>query len=260
MKSGTFATANGEGPPLVLVHGVGLDHTMWNRVVEPLTASHQVIRYDLLGHGRTSDPPGPRVLEDFVAQLLTVLETYQLDRADIAGLSLGGMIALAVAVREPHRVDRLALLNTVFERSPEQLASAKVRLAVAEKQGMSAVADLAVNRWFSPRWQTQHPVATTEVRQRLSRTVPIAYLKAYRVFVTGDSLMPKGAASVIAPTLVMTGELDSGSTPAMSKALAERIPNGCSRALPGLHHIPPIEAPDTFVSALLDFLDSETNS
>ena len=259
MKSDTFATVDGEGPPLVLVHGVGLDHTMWNRVMEPLTVSHQVIRYDLLGHGRTPDPPGPLTLEDFVVQLLAVLETHQLARADVAGLSLGGMIALAAAVREPHHVGRLVLLNTVFERSPEQLASARARLAVAESQGMIAIADLAVNRWFSPRWQAQHPVEIAEVRQILSGTAPAAYLKAYRVFVTGDPLMPEGAASVTATTLTMTGELDPGSTPAMSEALAETIPDGCSRVLPGLHHLPPIEAPDTFACALLDFIDSETN-
>jgi pimeloyl-ACP methyl ester carboxylesterase len=260
VKSDTFATVDGEGPPLVLVHGVGLDHTMWNRVMEPLTASHQVIRYDLLGHGRTPDPPGQRTLDDFVAQLLAVIETHQLARADIAGLSLGGMIALAAAARKPHYVDRLVLLNTVFERSSEQLTSARARLGVAENQGMTAVADLAVNRWFSPRWQAQHPVEIAEVQQGISGTAHAAYLKAYRVFVAGDPLMPEGAASVAATTLAMTGELDPGSTPAMSEALAETIPDGCLRVLPGLHHLPPIEAPDTFACALLDFLDSETNS
>jgi pimeloyl-ACP methyl ester carboxylesterase len=251
---------DGEGPPLVLVHGVGLDHTMWDRVLDSLSAFRRVVRYDLLGHGQTPDPPGPRTLEDFVVQLLAVLDAYRLDRADIAGLSLGGMVALAAAVRHPGRFDRLALLNTVFERSPEQVSSAVRRMAIAESEGMAAVADLAVDRWFSPQWQVEHPAQVDQVRRRLADTDPVGYLKAYRVFIAGDPLMPEGAAAVTAATLAMTGELDSGSTPAMSRALAAAVTGGQVRILAGLHHLPPVEAPSTFASALSDFLDREAIS
>ena len=260
MNSETFVTVDGEGPPLVLVHGVGLDHTMWDRVLDSLGASRRVIRYDLLGHGQTPDPPGPRTLEDFVVQLLTVLDAHRLDRADVAGLSLGGMVALAAAARHPDRFDRLALLNTVFERSPEQVETALRRMAIAESEGMAAVADLAVDRWFSTQWQAEHPAQVDQVRRRLADADPVGYLKAYRVFIAGDPLMPEGATAVTAVTLAMTGELDPGSTPAMSRALATAVTGGQVRILAGLHHLPPVEEPSTFAGALLEFFDREATS
>ena len=260
MNSETFVTVDGEGPPLVLVHGVGLDHTMWDRALDSLSAFRRVIRYDLLGHGQTPDSPGPRTLEDFVVQLLAVLDAHRLDRADVAGLSLGGMVALAAAARQPGRFDRLALLNTVFERSPEQVETALRRMAIAESEGMAAVADLAVDRWFSTQWQAEHPAQVDQVRRRLADTDPVGYLKAYRVFIAGDPLMPEGATAVTAVTLAMTGELDPGSTPAMSRALATAVTGGQVRILAGLHHLPPVEEPSTFASALLEFFDREVTS
>ena len=88
----------------------------------------------------------------------------------------------------------------------------------------------------------------------------MGYLKAYRVFIAGDPLMPEGATAVTATTLAMTGELDSGSTPDMSRALATAVPGGQVRILAGLHHLPPVEAPSTFAGALSEFLDREATS
>ncbi|MDP6867819.1 MAG: alpha/beta hydrolase, partial [Acidimicrobiales bacterium] len=86
-----------------------------------------------------------------------------------------------------------------------------------------------------------------------------AYLKAYRVFVDGDPMMPGAAGAITASTLVMTGELDPGSTPAMSRDIASVVPRGRSRILSGLRHVPPIEAPGECVDALLEFLDEPTS-
>ena len=253
----THVRIDGHGPPLVLVHGVGLDHTMWDSVMDELTVTHRVIRYDLLGHGRSEDPPGPRSIDDFLDQLTGVLAGQGLARPDLAGLSLGGLIAMGFAARHPERVGRLALLNTVFERSAEQLAAIHQRYAAADEGGMTAVADLAVDRWFTPSWRSANPRSEEAVRTRLLANDPPAYLKAYRVFIDGDPIMPAGAREIAAPTLAMTGALDPGSTPAMSHALARVIANGKARILPDLHHIPPIEAPAVFTAALLDFLDQE---
>ena len=247
----------GGGTPLVLLHGVGLDLTMWDGVIDALAADRQVVRFDMLGHGRTLDPSGDRSIGDFVAQLLEVVDALGLGRPDLAGLSMGGMVSLAAAARHPSTFRRVALLNTVFGRTPEQAAGRRERLAAAEAGGMGAVADLAIDRWFTADWQAANPVDTAAVRERLLANDLAAYLKAYRVFVGGDPLMPAAAANVTAPTLAMTGELDSGSTPAMSHALADAVPGGQAVVLAGLHHLPPIEAPGAFLRSFLDFLDQE---
>jgi len=246
---------SGTRPPLVLVHGVGLDHTMWDLVVDDLAVDRLVVRYDLLGHGRSPDPPGARSVDHFVDQCLAVVEAHAGPVPDVAGHSLGGVVALGLAARHPARLGRLALLNTVFDRTPAEVQGARERLALAGAAGLGPVADLAIDRWFDVAWQEAHQDLVASVRARLADNDPDGYLKAYRVFVDGDPLMPAGASLVTAPSLAITGELDPGSTPAMGEALAAAIPGCSARVLPGLHHLPPVEAPAEFVAALLDFLD-----
>ncbi|MBV13971.1 MAG: 3-oxoadipate enol-lactonase [Actinobacteria bacterium] len=257
MRHQPFTRVDGVGPPLVLIHGVGLDHTMWDLVVDRLAEIRTVVRYDISGHGRTPDQPGERSIDDFVDELLCVLQAQGLVRPEVAGISMGGMIALAASARRPDLFDKVALLNTVADRTAGQVAGLRERLAAAESDGMQVVAEMAIDRWFEPDWHAEHPYRVAAVGERLCSTDLVGYLKAYRLFIDGDPLMPKGAARISAPVLAMTGELDVGSTPAMSTALAESVQNGQARILNNLHHLPPIEDPDVFATALIDFLERE---
>ena len=256
----TLGRVAGAGPPLVLIHGVGLDHTMWDPVVEVLAQKHRVLRYDLLGHGSSDDPPGPRRLDDFVVQLLEVLDSYGIDTSDVVGLSLGGLIALMTAARHPNRVRRAVLVSTVFGRSESHLTGLRQRLELAENEGLEPVANLAIKRWFTPQWRASHPAEAESVRQRLLTTDHVGYLKAYRLFAEADDLAAASAPDIEAPTLVLAGERDSGSTPEMAVALADAIPAGEARIMPGVHHLAPIEEPKKFSNTLLEFLNQENPS
>ncbi len=260
LMNSTFSRVDGQGPPLVLIHGVGLDHTMWDLVVEELALQHRVLRYDLWGHGRSNDPPGPRRADDFVGQLLEVLDLHEIGSSDVVGLSLGGLIASMTAARHPNRVRRAVLVSTVFGRSESQLAGVWQRLGIAENEGLEPVADLAVKRWFMPQWRASHPAETESVRQRLLTTDHAGYLKAYRLFADADALAASLAPDIEAPTLVLAGERDTGSTPEMAVALADAIPGGEARTMPGVHHLAPIEEPNLFSNALLEFLNQENPS
>lgn len=244
-------------PVLVLVHGVGLDHTMWDLVVDGLSEHYRIVRYDLLGHGQTIDPPGQRTIEDFVDQLLSVIDSLD-EPPIVAGLSLGGLVAMAAAARYPDRFAAVAALNTVFGATDEMRAAARQRLAITEELGLEPIAALAIDRWFTSDWQTANPAAVDVVRTRLTTTDLDGYLKAYRVFVTGDPLMPEAAADITCPVFAMTGSNDPGSTPAMTEAIAAAVPNGRAKILDGLHHVPPIEDPDRFSNALTEGLFSCT--
>ncbi|MCY3849622.1 MAG: alpha/beta fold hydrolase [Acidimicrobiaceae bacterium] len=254
----TYTRVDGEGPPLVLIHGVGLDHTMWDPVVEALAQQRQVLRYDLLGHGSSEDLPGPRRPEDFVAQFLEALDSHGIETSDVVGLSLGGLIALMVAARHPDRVRRAVLASTVFGRSESQRSGVRKRLDLAEDEGLEPVADLAIKRWFTPGWRESHPAETEAVRQRLLTTDHAGYLKAYRLFVGTDALAATLAPDIQAPTLVLAGERDIGSTPEMALALADAIPRGEAQIMSGVHHLAPVEEPHRFSSAILEFLDQES--
>ncbi len=247
-------------PPLVLVHGVGLDLAMWDLVVPDLAVDRTVVRYDLWGHGHTPDPPGPRSVDDLVDQCRWVLDEvagWTGSLPDLVGLSLGGLVALATAARHPTSIRRLVAMNAVFDRSEADKRGSRGRLALTEADGLAPVAALAVDRWFAPDWQVAHPDRVATVRDRLVGNDLGAYLKAYRLFVDGDPSMPAAAARIAVPTLAMTGELDVGSTPAMSHAIAAAVHDGRSRVLSGLRHLPPIEAPEACLDALRDFLDDD---
>ena len=247
--------------PLVLVHGVGLDLHLWDLVVDSLAVDRQVVRYDLLGHGRSSDPPGPRLIDDFVDQCLDVLAVACTGDPgkrvpDLAGISLGGLITLAVGARHPGAVARLVAMNTVFGRTEEQIEGVRNRLTLTETHGMGRVAELAIDRWFTARWQSAHPDRVEAIDRCIRANDLDSYLKAYRVFADGDPEMPEAASLVTAPTLALTGEFDPGSTPAMSRAIASAVINGHARIFSNLRHLPPIEAPVECVVGLLEFLDT----
>ena len=109
---------SGHGTPLVLLHGVGLDHTLWDDLTPLLEAGFDVLRYDLLGHGAAPGLAGPADVQDFVAQLDAELDQAGWASACVLGYSMGGLIAGAYAAARPHRVTRLVLLSTVFQRTP----------------------------------------------------------------------------------------------------------------------------------------------
>ena len=264
MSGGTHIRLDGEDtgdrPPLVLIHGVGLDHTMWDLVLGELATDRLIVRYDILGHGQSVDLPGPRTVEDLVDQCLGVIDTCGPVPPDVAGLSLGGTVALGLATRYPDRLGYLALCNTVFDRSAAEIHRTRERLLLAEVGGMESVVDLAIDRWFDAGWQARHPDRVDAVRNCLLANNLEAYLKAYRAFVQGDPRMPGEARSVTTHALAITGELDPGSTPAMTHALAEVLEDCRAVILPGLHHIPPIEDPTAFVAALRSFLEEPCTS
>lgn len=250
----------GSGPPVVLVHGVGLDHSMWDLVVPILAVSDRgprlIVRYDMIGHGKSGKADHPPTMGRFVDQLLEVCrQSGQQQAPDVVGLSLGGAIVRAAAVSTPGRFDRVVLANTVFDRSEEQRHGNRQRLDLTMKQGMAPVAELAVARWFTEPWQQENPDRTEMVRQRITTTNLDGYLDAYRVFVDDDPDMADRLSFVANQTLVITGERDSGSTPAMTYEMAALLPNGTAKVLPSTGHLPPIETPDVFTDVLIDFLE-----
>ncbi len=248
---------SGTGPPLLLVHGVGLDHTMWNLVTPTLALDREVIAYDLLGHGRSPDPEGPRTIKHFVDQLGEIVDSLGSRTIDAVGSSLGALIVLHAALEQPARFDHIVLANIVFGRTNSQREAVQSRLRLVEEAGMDQIADLAVGRWFTPQWQLDHPEATDQVRRRLQSTNLQGYLKAYRLFAGSELASHVDMHQLTTPTLVATGELDLASTPAMSTALAARLTHGKAEILPGLHHLPPIEAPRPFAAMIIDFLATE---
>jgi len=250
----TFGAANSETDPVVLIHGVGLDHAMWTAQVAALETHFQVIPYDMLGHGQSAQPPDVRHLIDFVRQLDQLLMNLNVSRAAIVGFSMGGMVAQAYAAAYPEKVAKLFLMNTVFRRSDEQRAGVLGRYEQSAAGEIENLAEAALGRWFSNAFRETDPAAVNAVRRRMLSNDPEGYLKAYKVFATSDEEAAEGLAGVSCPALVMTGAHDTGSTPAMAEGLAAALPDARPLILSGLSHMAPIEGADQVNRALLDFL------
>ena len=250
LLEGTHLRATGAGAPLVLIHGVGIDLEIWEPLVPRLQPGRRLIRYDMRGHGLSVKPPGPYRLEDFVDQLDRLATALELDRFDLAGFSMGGMVAEGFAARFPARVRRLALLHTVHDRSAAERAAITVRLAQVEAGDLESSLAAALERWLTPAYRAAHPDAVAAIEHRMRTNDRAAYLASYRVFAAADAEVLAGIERIRCPTLVLTGEDDVGSTPAMARALAARLPAATLAILPGLRHLSLLEAPEKVADRL----------
>src|SRR5262249_8844697 len=152
--------------------------------------------------------PGPYALHDYVADLGALLDAQSVDRTTLVGFSFGGMIAPAFAVRHPNRVQALAIVSAVAGRTAEQRAAVGRRAEHLASGGASMTVADAVERWFTPEFRARHPEIIERQIQRVLRNDPAGYAAAYRVFAESDVI--EELHKVSCPTLVMTGEHDTG--------------------------------------------------
>lgn len=242
---------------MILIHGLGLDLSMWDRFAELLVPDYTVIRYDLLGHGR-SDPVSDASLEALDTQLLGVLDDAGVDKALLVGLSLGGVIARSFAARHSHRVSALALLNTISRRTPAQKANVLARADQLTAGQVANVTEAAIERWFSDDFQQANKDVVDGIRRRLLSNDPASYLACYRLFATVDEKAASFHPMINAPTIVVTGTDDIGSTPAMAEEIADEISDCRLSILPQLRHLSVIEDPVAVYATLKDFLFDAT--
>ena len=252
--AGTSYLATGEGPPVVLIHGVGLNKELWGGQVVGLAPHYRVIAYDMLGHGASPRPDPDCGLPGYAEQLHELLEHLQLPAAHVIGFSMGGLVARAFALHYPQQLQSLVVLNSVFNRSAEQRAGVIARTSQAAQHGPDANAEAALSRWFSREYQAANPAQIAAIRQTLAGNDPQGYLTTYELFATQDMYRADDLHDIQAPTLIATGELDPGSTPQMARQLAERIPHAQVAVLAEQRHMMPVESPRLVNQVLLDFL------
>ena len=246
-----FHKSEGSGPAVVLVHGVGGDAESWGAVAALLAKRFRVIRLDLSGHGRSHLLTGPVTCEDFVRDVTSVMDELKVDVAHVAGNSLGGQIAMAMALEAPHRVKRIGLLSTVAGRTETERANALARIDVLKEKGIGEIARGNVERWFTDGFRRRHPELVEARIKVLMESDPVSYLHAYTVFATAD--YADRLDRIRAPTLIITGEHDVAGTPRMARLMHERIAGSRLEILPGLRHNLLMEAPDTIAALLGEF-------
>lgn len=259
-RFGTHYAIGGDGPWLVLIHGVGLDQHMWSRQAAALGRFRRVLRYDLIGHGETPPAGDALSLGDFVRQLYELLNLLGIERAEVAGFSMGAMVAQAFALEHPAMLKKLVLVSAVHARSGDARAAVLARLRQVASGGIESAVEASLSRWFTGAFRRGHRREIEKIRKRLAANTREGFLPAYRLFACADTELAGRLAAIRAPTLVVTGEHDSGSTPEMARQLSEAIPGAVLHIVPGVRHMLPVEAASELDVLLAEFLSREEKS
>ena len=216
---------------IVLLHGVGLDHTIWDDVVPLLPGRTHAP--DLPGHaGHRLD--GPVTLADLVPPLS--------EPAHLVGFSLGALVAIRLAADRPELARSLTLVSAVAGRTMDERAAVRERLVLAERD-LPASFEAAIVRWGERFRARVAPV--------LARNDPASYRACYQVFAEADDEVAALYGRLSMPVLAITGADDPGSTPAMTQAIAAAVPDGEAQVVAGARHLLPLEAPDALASAII---------
>ena len=239
---------DGEGEPVVLVHGVGGDASNWDDVVARLRR-FRVVRLDLRGHGRSGPIRGPVSAEDLARDVADVMDAAGVQSAGVAGFSLGGQVAMALALGRPQRVKKLAIISAVSGRTPEEQARARERVEFLRANGVAAIAEANRERWFTDAFRAGHPDKVEARVKQVRDSDEESYLQAFTVFATAD--YADRLHEIRMPALVVTGEHDVAATSRMARLMHMSISGSRLEVVAGLRHSLLIEAPQT-VSRLLD--------
>ena len=239
-SGGTPLWIHGTGPLVLLVHGVLMDHRMWAPQVKALAARYTVCTIDMLGHGRAPDPPGERRLADFVEQVEEAVACLA-DRGApvLGGFSMGGLVAQAYAVQNPEKLRGLMVLNAVYDRSPEESAIVRARSRAMREGGVESAVASAESRWFTQADRTDRAAAVAAIISWMRDGEFGPKAKAHRVFSEGDAEVAGRLAAVHCPALVMTGDGDAGSTPAMARSMGAALRQARVEILDGQRHMMP---------------------
>ena len=252
---GTAYSVAGEGPALVLIHGVGMNRSVWAPQVDALQLCFRVVSYDMLGHGASRLPTASPVLDEYAAQLAALLEHLQIDVAHVVGHSMGSLIALEFALQYPERVASVAALNAVYDRTPTQRAAVMQRAASLEGGALEQPSiDATVARWFDDPVPGHLAQVAELVRSLLETVNPEGYARTYRLFASSDQAHVGRLPQLTVPALFMTGECDPNSSPAMSHSMAAAAPRGRAEIIANERHMMNVTAPAIVNQRLVQFI------
>ena len=240
-----------EGAPwLVLSNSLLTNLSMWDEQVADLKSSYRVLRYDQRGHGGTQATQGPYGFDLLVADVIALIDMLGIRRAHFCGLSMGGMTALFLAQRHPDRFDRIVACDCGPASTPASAQQWKERIEVAAKDGMEALVEPTIGRWFPPEFLATKAPVLDKVRQMI-RSTPIAGFAGCAQALSDYDLRP-GLGSIDRPTLLIVGTKDA--TLAGIRQIKEAVRGAGLVELAGAGHIANVEQPAAFTRAVRDFL------
>lgn len=229
----TAYSVAGDGPFLVMIHGIGARRATFDRMVEGLRDRFTCVSYDLRGHGLTPGTAGFG-LDDLVDDLAELLDRLGIRQAHVAGHSLGGMIGPAFARRHPERVRSLGLWSTAAFRTADDAAAVRGVVAAMRERGIGPVLDTLTARWFTDAFAAARPDVIEWRKQQVVATDPDVFLNVFDIY-AGTEMGP-WLHELAVPTQIITGEHDGGCNPRLNRLIQQAIPGSELEILPDLKH------------------------
>jgi 3-oxoadipate enol-lactonase len=246
------AVRTGQGRDLVVLHSLLADRHAFDPVLPALAANHRVTLFNLPGfHG--SEPTVLPLMDAYVAAIEDGFEEFGIGSdAILLGNGFGGTLALAFALAHPERIAKLVVSDAAAGFPPEGQAQFAGMAAKVGEAGLGAIAEIAAKRVFSPAYLAAHPEKIEERKQVLLGINPKAFLAACKILQEAD-LTPL-LIRLKVPTLVVCGEFDQATPPALTKQIADKVAGSRYVELSGCGHCPPLEQPEAFVAAIKEFV------
>jgi 3-oxoadipate enol-lactonase len=233
---------SGAGHPLVLLHPLALSGAVWGEFAARLSARFDVIAADARGHGESGWDTAPFGIDDLGDDVAALLDGLGLDSAHVVGMSMGGSTAISFAARYPGRADAMVLADTTAWYGADAPATWEKRAGEVLARPRESQVAFQADRWFTEGFRRRNPGEVERVVGVFLQTDSRAHAQACRALGNMDSraLLP----AITARTLVVTGEEDYATPPAMGKAIADGVPGGAARVLGALRHLSLVEDPD----------------
>ena len=250
-SKGTFYKLNQKkGIPIVFIHGVGLDHNIWDPQINEF--DNTVLIYDILGHGRTPLNKEKISFDDFSDQIIDLIDELKFSKIHLIGFSIGSLIARNFATRFSDRLKSLTLLCSIFNRSDNEQKIVNERFEQTKKD--KKLTKDALNRWFNKDFIEKNPLISDKIFSILRKNNMDNFIKVYSLFVNHED--NEKFENINVKTLVMTGEGDVGSTPEMSDNLSKKIKNSEVKIIPVGKHLCSIECSYDVNKAIKDHIQN----
>ena len=241
-----------QAPVVVLSHSLACSMVMWHPQLEMLESRFQILRFDTRGHGDSEAPPGSYTLEQLVDDAIGLLDELDVERVHWVGLSMGGMIGQGLALSHPGRCESLVLADTAAIIPDEAQPVWQERIDAVRNEGMQAVAESTLERWFTPTYLKQNLPEVDQIRQQILSTPLTGYIGCSEAIRRLNYL--EQLTTIQIPTLIMVGADDPGTPVAASEAMHANIKGSNLLVIPDAAHLSNIEQAKIFNSNLMAHL------
>jgi 3-oxoadipate enol-lactonase len=241
-----------EGAPwIIFSNSLITNLAMWDDQAAALKGTHRVLRYDQRGHGGTQATDGKYSFDLLTADVIALMDALAIPRAHFAGISMGGMTALFLAQRHPHRFDRIIACDCGPASTPASAQQWKERIGIAQDKGMEGLVEITINRWFPPDFIGTNAPVLEKVRGMI-RATPFKGFAGCAEALSNYDLRP-GLPGISHPTLLIVGTKDATLTGI--RQIKEAVPRATLVELDGAGHLSNLERPGAFSHAVRDFIN-----